>query len=1083
LPQRVSSPAKEATAADPARARAGPLASSDAANPIAAAGNRENPQRQLSVDTPGAAAAHQVAARQSRRRSLPIDPSLNAVPEPQVPRRRAERESAEAQSPTTAESPTRTADVARQTAAAAAAATMALSKSDLGAAGRGVSQNLGHAEPLGDSPATVASGAAQRAAAQQRFAEGPALTPQDAAMVRQARAGQLRPNAVLHATPLNPSSIAGSRQSAELNATASAAVTRAAANADRGDVTAAKGTLDVDTGPTTLVAESGAGRAGGGGQPELSEGSVREPLLRASRDSAPLPALLADQRSAVVSAPAGVGGASAPPSDLDANADSLVNARQAPAPAAPGGPAAVAGGDNSVASLSLTPAARRASDAADQASRHDVGEGPARVARKAAQDRQLALDAGVLDLSAGNAADDSDEHIPSPSMHVDAASTSPSEKQALAGAVSDERRPQSEAAEGDGPADAPRVDGLAARAEAVDASIGPPTAGGGTDAPPRAARGPEMVAQVRADEVEVAGSPRSSGEADARPRNTQGLTAADRATGSEARHSDFPARSSRAAEANESEARHSDLAADQAADSVYGSSQVKIARASPADGPAALSDSTAGGPGKRTPRIQLSDSLAGIATQAAMPVATVNAQPNADEGLLPGDPSVGPLSRQAGPALAVEIEAPAGVGGLDADITVDVGLKTRPMSESTTQIQLETTRFTRNRLGGQPDFNTAAAMPTESFRRRVARTEGSGVPADAAGPQTEEAIELGLVFLSQAQLPDGRWTLDRFAREDGLPQLASDSAATGLALLAFQGAGYTHRDFRYADVVQRGIEFLLRNQQSDGSLFIPMDDESNRVVQFYSHSIAALALCEAYGMTQDSTLREPAQRAIDFIVATQNAQRGGWRYTTGVSSDTSVTGWMMMALKSGELANLEVPAETYRHIRRWLDSAQASKAQPHLYCYNPFAPQDSAEQRAGRKPTPTMTSVGLLMRLYFGWRRDNPAMARGAQYLAQLPPAIGTSTNPQRDTYYWYYATQVMFHMGGDYWREWNRQLHPVLVGAQLREGPMAGSWDPRNPVPDRWGPFAGRLYVTTMNLLSLEVTYRHLPLYEDTAK
>ena len=42
----------------------------------------------------------------------------------------------------------------------------------------------------------------------------------------------------------------------------------------------------------------------------------------------------------------------------------------------------------------------------------------------------------------------------------------------------------------------------------------------------------------------------------------------------------------------------------------------------------------------------------------------------------------------------------------------------------------------------------------------------------------------------------------------------------------------------------------------------------------------------------------------------------------------------------------------------------------------------------------------------------------------------------------------------------------------------LAGSWDPLGPTPDKWAPFGGRLYVTTMNLLSLEVAYRHLPLY-----
>ena len=99
------------------------------------------------------------------------------------------------------------------------------------------------------------------------------------------------------------------------------------------------------------------------------------------------------------------------------------------------------------------------------------------------------------------------------------------------------------------------------------------------------------------------------------------------------------------------------------------------------------------------------------------------------------------------------------------------------------------------------------------------------------------------------------------------------------------------------------------------------------------------------------------------------------------------------------------------------------------------------------------------------------------------PPELGTSSRPRRDTYYWYYATQVMFHMGGDYWSEWNRRLHPMLTSSQEKEGDLAGSWNPQAPIPDRWGSFGGRLYVTTMNLLSLEVFYRHLPLYDDTAK
>ena len=46
----------------------------------------------------------------------------------------------------------------------------------------------------------------------------------------------------------------------------------------------------------------------------------------------------------------------------------------------------------------------------------------------------------------------------------------------------------------------------------------------------------------------------------------------------------------------------------------------------------------------------------------------------------------------------------------------------------------------------------------------------------------------GLQFLARFQQPDGSWSLQSF--DDGAT-LVTDTAATGLALLAFQGAGYT----------------------------------------------------------------------------------------------------------------------------------------------------------------------------------------------------------------------------------------------------------------------------------------------------
>jgi hypothetical protein len=227
------------------------------------------------------------------------------------------------------------------------------------------------------------------------------------------------------------------------------------------------------------------------------------------------------------------------------------------------------------------------------------------------------------------------------------------------------------------------------------------------------------------------------------------------------------------------------------------------------------------------------------------------------------------------------------------------------------------------------------------------------------------------------------------------------------------------------------------------------------------------------GMTGDDNLRKPAQKAIDFIVAAQHQEHGGWRYTPGLESDTSVSGWQLMALKSGELAGINVPPETYRRVERWLDLAESSPGGQTQYAYNPFAPAKTATIH-GRNPTPATTSMGLLMRLYTDWNRNDPRMKSGCDFLLSNPDV--------QDSYYWYYATQLMFHMKGDYWKQWNDRLHPLLVSQQIQTGRFAGSWDPLHP-QDRWGPHAGRIYVTTLNLLSLEVYYRHLPIYEQTAK
>jgi hypothetical protein len=305
----------------------------------------------------------------------------------------------------------------------------------------------------------------------------------------------------------------------------------------------------------------------------------------------------------------------------------------------------------------------------------------------------------------------------------------------------------------------------------------------------------------------------------------------------------------------------------------------------------------------------------------------------------------------------------------------------------------------------------------------------------------------------------------------------SDSAATGLALLAFLGAGYTHQEGPYQSQVQRALQWLLANQKSNGDLWGYTQGSAN--TWLYSHGMAAIALCEAYGMTKDPGLREPTERAIGFIVAAQHPTLGGWRYQPREDSDTSVSGWMLMALKSAQMAGLAVPQSSLDLVSRWLDLAKASDRDGSRYVYNPLSRETGAEFWFHRTPTAPMTAEALLMRMYLGWNREHPLLQAGADFLLANLPDPGTPDRPTRDAYYWYYATQVMFQMGGRYWDTWNGKLRPYLETSQIAEGPLAGSWDPSAPVPDRFAHEGGRLYVTAMHLLMLEVYYRHLPLFK----
>lgn len=356
----------------------------------------------------------------------------------------------------------------------------------------------------------------------------------------------------------------------------------------------------------------------------------------------------------------------------------------------------------------------------------------------------------------------------------------------------------------------------------------------------------------------------------------------------------------------------------------------------------------------------------------------------------------------------------------------------------------------RSQLNTAGDMRWALSARDPRVRSQIVTKEGGTT-------MTEAAVARGLRWISRQQQEDGSWRLQGYDFNSSTAE--SKTAATGMALLAFLGAGQTHIHGKYRNEVARGLVWLLRNQAEDGDL--RGRDRSNAAM--YGHAQAAIALCEAFLMTGDEELRDPAQRSIDFIVAAQYDD-GGWRYAPHnparpTEGDTSVTGWYLMALQSARAARLAVPESTMELGGQFLDRVQSRQGA--RYAYLPSR---------SRYPSPTMTAEGLLSRVYLGWSRDQYGLRDGVDYLVEEHyPVMG-----EPNIYYWYYATQLMHHYGGTPWKRWNKRMSDVLVRTQLPRGQHAGSWEPRGP----YSGSGGRLYMTALAVCTLEVYYRHLPLF-----
>jgi hypothetical protein len=339
----------------------------------------------------------------------------------------------------------------------------------------------------------------------------------------------------------------------------------------------------------------------------------------------------------------------------------------------------------------------------------------------------------------------------------------------------------------------------------------------------------------------------------------------------------------------------------------------------------------------------------------------------------------------------------------------------------------------------------------------------------------DHATARGLEWLVRHQDEDGRWDADQFMKHDltgeactGPGNSVNDVGVTALALLALLGDGNTLKVGPYRKVLRSGVRWLVEQQDPDTGLIGVAASQSF----MYSHAIAAMVLCEAYGLSEHKPLQRPAQAAIGYIAHARNPY-GVWRYQPRDNDgDSSVTAWMVQALLSAKEFGLAVDDTALQTASVWFDGVTDATTGTAGYTKvgeGSSRPIGKLDKFPAAK-SEALTSAVLLCRcLMHIEEKPSPVMNLAAERILAKPP-VWNEADGSIDMYYWYYASYALYQIGGKPWDTWSKKMLGAMVKTQRQDGNSTGSWDPVDP----WGEEGGRVYSTAIMVLCLQSHFRY---------
>ncbi|MCB9889488.1 MAG: terpene cyclase/mutase family protein [Planctomycetes bacterium] len=314
---------------------------------------------------------------------------------------------------------------------------------------------------------------------------------------------------------------------------------------------------------------------------------------------------------------------------------------------------------------------------------------------------------------------------------------------------------------------------------------------------------------------------------------------------------------------------------------------------------------------------------------------------------------------------------------------------------------------------------------------------------EGVDPAIEASVQRGVDYLLRTQQRDGSWSA---ATGRGVYPVAM----TALAGMAMLSSGTTPTRGRNWRSVRRATEYLIGVANPDGLIAV----RGVEAASMYGHGFATLFLSQVYGMEEDArrqrTLHRTLSRACGLICRAQSID-GGWYYTPDSRRDEgSVAITQIQALRACRNAGITVP-------KRTIDRAVAYV---HALANRDGSISYSMHTRSG---TPGVTAAASAV-LYNSGSYDDPVETRARDYAFRHLPVNGSGNH--HHYYGQYYLAQSLYLHRDTRWNDYYRKMSTWLVRRQQRDG----SW---------MGDSVGEIYGTAIALTVLQLPYAMVPIYQ----